>query len=187
MSMKPVDASVIVDQQNLSGNSMPMDITRPKKYWQGITAGITGTLSSIEVFVPWYFSTENEPIEVRSVLWIGTRWHSIPAILHVIGSTSILLDFSHHNISLTAGDRFYLDLLAENINWPRHYVTEFGYSRTDTYAGGRLQVNGEFYPGDLYFQTFMDVPDQVPEPSTLFLFGFGILGLARCGRSKNRV
>lgn len=178
-------ASPVLDQQSTDGStSFGISCCRLA---QTFTAGVTGTLNSIEIQIQ---ATTPLRIDIVSVVG-GAPGHDI--LGSVIPSASIVAagldshwDFSASNISMIAGDQYAIvvsntyAISLSVINW----TGGFGYSGgqalsqfvdsqpwvpPSTYAAGLLE--------DFQFKTFVD-PQPTPEPSTALLVAFPMAAFA---------
>ncbi len=57
--------------------------------------------------------------------------------------------------------------------------------RSIAYDGGRVQLSQDDIDGALYLYGSRQMP--VPEPTTLLLFGIGLLGIAGVSRKKKAI
>jgi PEP-CTERM motif len=153
---------------------------------QTVTAGLTGTLSSVQV----YFNDGNLAQGIRFFVNLGAAWQSDTNdfqndITLVSGWNTV--DVSAAGILLNAGEQFVIGLqgLGSGVIDPT-----FRGSSRGGYAAGAIYLNDAVVGtgiADLNFRTFIDagaVPP-VPEPGTALLLAGGLAGLA-CRSLRSR-
>ncbi len=206
-------ATVILDQQNvipISLNSYQTDESTQQtlgtysEFAQTFTVGVSGTLVGIDVEVfHGTFTNGNAQVALvttgagvpdSSVLasWGITRAGSSDTV-----GSFVSLDLGASAFAVAPGQVYAIEF-----SWnPPSGQTFSGFywvrGTSDTYAGGdafsrnfganptawtpnALEPNSYDYG----FRTFVDVPTPIPEPSTMFLLGSGLIGLVRYGRKK---
>jgi hypothetical protein len=151
--------------------SLPTNVTYFKAdgrtFQQGVTAGVTGLLVRIDLFL-----RTDDPFELtlaRGAPW----WDDVPdTVLQVTPPPfgSGMIDISAAGFSVTAGEEYTIGLIGSNPN------DEFVRANQGDYLGGDLYINGDLEPGrDLGFRTVVLL---VPEPTTTALVAFAALTLA---------
>jgi len=170
----------------------------PNVYQQGVTAGLTGKLSAVDLYVnsvfpsyPYFIDTfslfvnlgapfQTDAADYRANVTVTTAgWHTF--------------DLSAANIFVNAGDQFAIGFgflgLPISIDPGFDLVGPFiGTDFNGGYAGGALYaLSPPIFPNmpprlfgpsdtDIYFRTYVE-PTSVTEPGTIALLGLGLLGI----------
>jgi len=150
----------VLDQFNGAGASV-FGVAPTDNWQQGVTAGMSGTLSSISLY------SYGGPTTFTVYINLGYPWQSDrndfeTQVTRPWGAQWFTIDVSAANIQLTAGTHYVIGAQGESMLYGSDY----------TYTGGRLWSELGANPpsvssGDLAFATYM-IP--IPEPSAWALF-----------------
>jgi len=149
----------------------------PTENWQqGVTAGMSGTLSSISLY------SYGGPTTFKVYINLGSPWQSDANAFEVQvtrpwGSEWFSIDVSAANIQLTSGTRYIIGADGQSLLWGN----DNAYSRGALWGklGDTPPETGPY--GDLAFATYMT---PVPEPTTLAL---SMIALAMLVRRQCRI
>lgn len=161
---------------------------------QTFTAGLTGQLEQVDIYLANAFGTDLHPTTVSIVNTIngvpsGSVLGTIYAENLVEGFNSI--NFLSKSISLAANTQYGIVLYNEDTERYVGTSTQWCSISTDVYAEGALWIYYEEQwvqevkpPGDLPVETFYDKDAafrtwMVPEPATLLLLSLGAIILRR--------
>jgi len=170
-------ASTVLDQVN--------DATINDNYWfnitsnhlqQGVTAGLDGVLSNIEVFF-YQAGTVDFSINLGSPWQSDANDYQDNALSVVAGWNNI--DISLANIMVNAGDEFVIGL--QGAGGSTNLVHG---NILNEYAAGNVYLNGSISSSsdhDTHFRTYVSA---VPVPAAAWLFGSGLIGLIGVARRK---
>ena len=167
------DALPILDQENTVS---PTNAIAPSSFQQTITAGIAGSLNSVEFSFSFSISVSGADLNFSVTANIldglsGPVLGSDTQARSGVGNHLITFDFSGANIFFDIGDVFAASF---SPIIPPNTVLDIRYNTPSTYSGGGAFFGASVINGDAFFRSHMD---QVPEPSTLALFGTGLAGL----------
>jgi hypothetical protein len=149
----------ILDQYNTDTlNSTLNGGASPYEWQQGVTAGITGQLTRIALYVvidPQYGATATTEVSVS----LGAPWQSgAPAWMTVrapVRSGWNTFNVSKAKIFLTAGDHYVIGIHGQSAY---NFNPAFGVSYGNQYSGGELFLNGTTAGSegnDLLFRTYV--------------------------------
>lgn len=196
-------ATPTLDQQNLgmptAGTAILVDGDEGAlQQAQIFTAGLTGQLTSIDLQL---YQIQGAGIVNFSINTVSDGMPTFISLGQVSVDSANLsndpfttmlthFDFSALNIYVNAGDT----LAIVGTPATAGYIVGWGASEFDSYGGGSnmVYVPGSGwapYGGDNLFDTFVDTalqPSQVPEPATLALLGFGLLGMGAMRRRQRK-
>ena len=166
---------------------------------QSFTVGVSGILNSIEFNILGINATDDVTFDIRNMVGGSPDALESNALFSTvisngdIGSfgsqpyswSSIVVDVSSANLSVSAGDQ-YAFVLGSEIGQEYGVQTDYlnGYS-----GGNRFQQLGDgtaFGSSDFFDLTFKTTVNQVPEPSILALFSASLAGLGLIRRRKKQ-
>lgn len=180
-AMLTTSHAAVVDQQNLPKPHSFNTQDTLLKFQQEIVAGLTGTLTSIDLY------TASAPGTFTFFINLGSGWQTdlddFSMSIAPSASSTINIDVSSASIALTAGDHFMIGWVGEGPGTTCCGLR--GTNVTDFYPAGQLYENGFATNNndDLGFITYMNV-SQVPLPAAVWLFGSGLIGLVGMARRK---
>ncbi len=165
----PLAAAPVLDQAyDVIGGVHFNGGTSGYQWQQGVTAGLSGLLTSVELNFVFTGST-------RVFINVGAPWQTdsddfSSAVSVSPGWQSI--DVSSAGIHLAAGDVFSIGVEGFGNNGIPSFT---GYQGDGTYPGGALFYNGQGYTNgatdsDMNFRTYVDTA-VVPLPATAYLLG----------------
>ncbi|MCP3875124.1 MAG: hypothetical protein GY699_18470 [Desulfobacteraceae bacterium] len=174
-------ASIVEDQNNWNFTNSAFSNTGTV-LTQTITQGVTGKLAEIKISLH-DFVTGGSTETIFAKISTGTQMYTEQEIYITKGggynnSSDLIFDFLSQDIFLNTGDSFELSLYGLNTGLQIY----FNYDWTGSYSRGVFVGQSE---RDLIFMTYVDV-QAVPIPSTIGLFGLGLLGLAGIARTKKQ-
>jgi len=147
---------------------------------QGITAGMGGLLSQIDI---WFLTSESVEVSI----FAGAPWQDGVSVFDTTLNPTVddwtSIDLSSANFFVDPGDEFSVMLHGS------HPTTPFFKGNLNEYAGGEMWRNGSLHIGgegekyDMAFNTYVESAP-VPEPTTMLLLSTGLIGLAGIGRKK---
>lgn len=202
----PASAVVVLDQEYSPDPSLPpsggaivgQDIRDTVfKMGQTFTVGLTGVLSAIEVR-----AFKDAAIFENLTLDLRTPNGSLPGLAGATLASAVLsagdipdsiasfisFDLSGADIAVTAGDflSFVLSSPSDHRNPASYIITnsgaEGGYDSGDGFLGRGPGGNTFSATNDLFFRTFVDVP----EPTPLAVMALGVLALATRRRTQKK-
>ncbi len=186
-------AATLLDQAFDNGSGLGSGVAGGAQFAQTFTVGLTGHLASVDVMIALTTIDQNSDFvfDVRPTSGgIPQGDSSALASITVSGSTVptsnsfVTMDLSSFDIPVHAGDLLAIVItpktLQGSIQWE-------GWFSSSLYSGGMALSRDVFgidpnpawgatTPTDFYFQTFVSVP----EPSSLMLAAFGLVGLLAC-------
>lgn len=171
-------ASGVLDQSAPSGFGQ---FYKPNLWQQGVTAGLTGQLTQIDID---FLTTQ----AVELTLYDGSPWNAGVATHTQIFSANTIglgsIDVSAANFMVTAGSTFTIGLRGFGANTPM-----FRGNISNTYPDGILYVNGDVgglgNPAEgLYDMTFNTYVNPIPEPASLCLALFGTVATVLRRRAR---
>ena len=177
MSADTVFATPVLDQFNGAGQSV-FGAAPTDNWQQGVTAGMSGTLSSISLY------SYGGPTTFKVYINLGSPWQSDANAFEVQvtrpwGFEWFSIDVSAANIQLTSGTRYVIGVQGESYLW----------GSDNTYSRGVLWGSTGYPPGtaipssgDLAFATYM-VPVPEPSISALSIIAVAMFVAARRHRS----
>jgi hypothetical protein len=194
---------IVLDQCNVGTPSSYLNGGSDDYAWQqGFTAGLTGQLTQIDLFVgdlPYY----GDPATTQVSVYLGAPWQSGVAAWSTVGvfpSGWASFDLTAAGIQVVAGTQYAIGIHGRGWNI---FNPGIGLTYDDQYTGGELFLNGStadvgVVGNDMLFRTYVDTcsafpgggatggcfpgphpfPGHVPDPgSTLLLFGISLVGL----------
>lgn len=185
----PASAAPILDQQNIGVSSTINGGSTAYAWQQGVTAGITGQLTRIDLFVELLVDAGATAATEVSVN-LGAPWQpdasdwSTVSVL-VAGWNSF--DLTSAAIHVTAGTQFAIGVHGQSA---QNFNPGIAISYGSQYAGGALFLNGasDVAANDMNFRTYVDAP----EPASVVLSALGLVGVVAWrrhpfGQRKRRV
>lgn len=147
---------------------------------QSFTAGINGTLDSIEILIN-KSANLGDPQPLSFKLVAGESIFSSPALATALIPFADMpdipgfvgVDLSAFSIDVLAGDMFTIWLSSSSTDL---YSTVWHGDSGDPYAAGRFYIDETTYGNslvDMGFRTYVET-EQVPEPATFALLGLGL-------------
>jgi hypothetical protein len=177
-------AATVLDQAHEFPDNVSYNGFSPSFTWQqGVTAGVTGLLSSIDL----HFRDDGS---VNFFVNLGAPWqadandYQDTSLDVAVGWNSV--DVSAANIFINSGDIFSIGLTGINVGNP----LPRGSGGVDAYTDGTLYLNGFVYTegnSDFNFRTYVEV---VPVPAAVWLFGtalIGLIGFGKPGKTARRL
>lgn len=185
----PSLATIVLDQANDQGfGNLRYNGGSPNLTWQqGITAGQSGKLNSVDLY---FWGAGNIELQLSS----GAPWNQSPQYSRQISVSAgwNTVDVSQASLNLSVGQQFSLGL--HGLGLASDFDPAFsGTVLTDSYLGGSLYLNGsQFVPQDRYdmgFRTYVETASGPPSlpPVTPPPTGITIDGLATFDPSKPTV
>lgn len=181
----PLAAAPVLDQayDDIGGTNFTGGIAG-YQWQQGVTAGLGGLLTSVELN---FASTGTTRVYVN----LGAPWQtdaddfSAAVAVPAVGWTSV--DVSNAGIFLAPGDEFSLGF--EGFGSSSTAPTVTGHQGNGTYAGGALFYNGSGFTNgsltsDINFRTYVDTAVVVPLPAAAYLLVSCLAGLVPLARRK---
>ena len=171
-----------------NGTEFGLPSTPSTHFQQGVTAGLSGLLSQIDIFfsrTDGPGSGSPPPADVLFSVNLGAPWQSDANdfeqhLYFDVGQAAgvVQIDVSSANIVVSPGDLFSIGLQTSGSNAVTPYFT--GAILDDHYKGGALWLDqAPLFIGtsDLNFVTYVGSPSPIPEPSGLMLLVVGLSGL----------
>jgi hypothetical protein len=175
-----------LDQQQLPEGAGTISADDSSLRWQqGVTAGISGQLTAIQLMTADSMPNESTQVFVA----MGAPWQSSTPVfsttIHGTGTSEdwITIDTSAANIRLNAGEAFTIGVYG--IDGGMWLEGSFPRDPSKSYPGGQLWLSSRGQTPDVYqtdgandsfvFSTYMQ-PGLVPEPCSLALLGISLVG-----------
>jgi len=163
-----------LDQQNTIIDSQLNGGSSAYTWEQGITAGLTGLLTAIDVFA-FIDASLGAPGQTQVFVNLGTPWQSDANNWSTITTLKAgwnSFDLTSAHIFITAGQQFVIGIQGQG---QTTFNPGMGVSYGEQYTGGALFLNGvrDVSGNDLDFRTYIDSV-RVPEPSSLLLLGISV-------------
>ncbi len=206
-SLKNAESSPILDQDYSPPGRLNRSATINWEYsWaQTFTVGIDGTLKEVDIFLSRLYGPDSNLINF-DIYSAAPDEASAVSLFHAeldgssISATSIYYPDTinvsiNSGISVNVGDELAIVLssptLAGAYGWgtwvgtdpanPAAYSLGQAYKYRDRTGYRTWRPHGTEGTVDAYFRTYVE-PNAVPEPNSLLLFGFGLLGFVKICR-----
>jgi hypothetical protein len=148
----------LLDQENADVFSSLLNGGSADYEWQqGVTAGVTGQLTRIALFVD-YSDSAGEPAATQVSVTLGAPWQSgVPAwrTTTVLGVGWTTFNLTGAKIFVVTGDEFTIGIHGQSAH---NFNPGFGFSYGDQYQAGELFMNGSTVGSegnDLLFRTYV--------------------------------
>lgn len=191
-STLPAMAAPLVDQQQTSFNFGGY-LGSGFKAGQSWTAGATGLLAALSVYVNGYMNgTNTVSLTVRSGSTVysgstlGSGDHVVDTSRYDLLTDEFRMDLTSLGIMVAAGDQLNFEV---SVSGSGDLGTRgLLFSSLDPYAdgAGNFSAYGNFFPGtDLTFKSYVDADvGTLPEPAPLALLGLAVMAAGCARRSK---
>jgi hypothetical protein len=185
----PAKADTIDQQQLFYDGGISARTLPGYTVWQSFTAGLTGTLTEIDM---GFFNDMSGDGTLRIYSGQGTSGAILETLsVPVVGITQPSFTWNNWsvNVAIQVGLQYTFELTPNSVTLPDPYGVAFG--TADPYAGGVAGLNDPSgtYPladWDLVFQTRVSRAS-MPEPTSIVLLGCGLVALTLPKRRRKNV